>query len=322
MKRLIHFGPRLAPLGETPYSADTPDWVQANPARIEKALARALSRPTGGWLVVGASRDITDKPSRHRIAKRDLVAWRGVGNAPMVASSVCPHMGADLADGRVCEGKLVCPWHGLALGEKKHGAWAPLKAHDDGVLTWVRLSEGADATEAPILTERPARFLDAVVRVDATCEPSDVIRNRLDPWHGVHFHPHSFARLRVLKENEEEIVVRVSYRVFGPFCSEVDARFHSPEPNAIVMTILAGEGAGSVVETHATPIDDTHTAIIEATLATSDRFGFGVALRARDALRPFVEARARRLWIDDAAYAERMFALRGKRRLNTPRDGA
>ena len=100
------------------------------------------------------------------------------------------------------------------------------------------------------MSPRPSRALAGVIRVEARCEPEDVIANRLDPWHGVHFHPHSFARLRVLRQDDDEIAVRVAYRVAGPVCVEVDAVFASPQPRSIVMTIEAGEGAGSVVEIH------------------------------------------------------------------------
>jgi hypothetical protein len=65
-----------------------------------------------------------------------------------------------------------------------------------------------------------------------------------------------------------------------------------------------------VVETHATPIAPGVTAIVEATLATSSREGFAYALRATSAIRPFVERTARRLWVEDAGYAERARYLR------------
>jgi isorenieratene synthase len=224
-------------------------------------------------------------------------------------------MGASLCDGHVDRaGRIVCPWHGLALGDGAHGRWAPLVAYDDGVLSWVRLPEllapGESFTDAPILPPRPARFIDAVLRREARCEPRDVIANRLDPWHGVHFHPHSFLRLRVISRDLDQITVRVVYRVLGPLGMEVDARFHCPDPRTIVMTIVSGEGVGSVVETHATPIDAERTAIVEATLATSERTGFGAFVRARRFLSPLIEARAARLWVEDAAYAERIAALR------------
>ena len=39
----------------------------------------------------------------------------------------------------------------------------------------------------------------------------------------------------------------------GRFGVPVVAEFTSPEPRTVVMRIIDGEGAGSVVETHATP---------------------------------------------------------------------
>ena len=98
--------------------------------------------------------------------------------------------------------------------------------------------------------------------------------------------------------------------VAGKLVVETDAVFFSPEPRSIVMTILEGEGKGSVVETHAAPIDAGRTAIVEATLATSDREGFQHALKLQRFIRPLIERSARRLWVDDVAYAERLYELR------------
>jgi isorenieratene synthase len=77
------------------------------------------------------------------------------------------------------------------------------------------------------------------------------------------------------------------------------------------MTIVAGDGVGSIVETHATPIDAERTAIIEATLATSDRpIAMAMMQALGRAIRPSIEARAKRLWVEDAAYCERLAELR------------
>jgi hypothetical protein len=198
----------------------------------------------------------------------------------------------------------------LRLGADGHGAWRPLPAHDDGVLAWVRLGTESDALPAPVLPPRPRTSSMASFRMEARCEPADVIANRLDPWHGAHFHPYSFAALEVVDETDDMLTVRVEKRILGPVRVEVDATFHSPEPRTIVMTIVAGEGAGSVVETHATPIAPGRAAIVEATLATSDRPGFRHVLRLARFIRPFIERSARRLWVDDAAYAERLYHLR------------
>jgi hypothetical protein len=210
----------------------------------------------------------------------------------------------------VRNGEIICPWHGLALGKAGHGGWKTLTVHDDGLLTWVRIGKVDPAVPVPVLPDRPAAYMEGVVRLDARCEPADVIANRLDPWHGTHFHPYSFASLKVLALDEDSITVRVAKRLIGKLVVETDAVFFSPEPRSIVMTIIEGEGKGSVVETHAAPIDAGHTAIVEATLATSDREGFQHALKLNRLIRPLIERSARRLWVDDVAYAERLYELR------------
>ena len=133
------------------------------------------------------------------------------------------------------------------------------------------------------------------------------------PGMGCIFHPHSFARLRVLEESPDSILLRVSYRIAGRIAMEVDATFDCPSERVIVMTIVRGEGEGSLVETHATPLGPGRSAIIEATVATSERAGFLAMTRsglARRVMAYFIERRAARLWVEDAEYAERTYALR------------
>lgn len=307
MKRVITFGRRLP---ERPFVSADPDWRQSDLRWIGKALGHALARPGGGWFVVDACRRFADQPRRYTIAGRELVFWRAADGRLAAAPNACPHMGASLADGCVRAGRLVCPWHGLELGCEPHGAWRPLPVIEDGVLAWVRVDQAGEApTAQPAITARPQQFLEATIRMEAACEPEDVIANRLDPWHGVHFHPHSFRRLRVVEQREDEITVRVAFGVLGPLSVEVDARFHCPDPRTIVMTIVDGDGKGSVVETHATPITPGRSAVIESILATSDRARFPIVLRASRMLRPLMERAAARLWVEDIAYAERRRAL-------------
>ncbi len=311
MSGIRTFGRGLSSLPEQlPPELRGPDWVQANPVLIQDHLDRALALASGGWFAIDASSAIRGGPRAYRVAGHDLVAWR-VGGALRIAPDACPHMGARLSDGHVRDGRLVCPWHGLELADGKHGAWCPLEAYDDGVLAWVQLpEEGQEPTPRPIVSDRPDVFLDSVMRMEAACEPRDVIANRLDPWHGVHFHPHTFKRLRVIGIREDRLVVRVVYGLSDRLGIEVDATFHCPDPRTITMTIVDGEGTGSVVETHATPVEPGRTVILEATLATSDRAGFRRALKAAGLIRPLILKAQRRLWAEDAAYAERTYALR------------
>lgn len=324
-------GPRLVKLGrklpglsveERRHAAGGPDWIAANPRRIQGALALARELPTGGWFTLGASRRIHKAlrrgPITRRVAGTEYVLWFD-GETVRAAPNTCPHMGARLHEGRICDGKIVCPWHGMALGAEGRGGWQCAPVHDDGVLTWIALDEpGQVGSVAPVLSTRPQRFLDGVIELEAACTPDDILANRLDPWHGVHLHPYGFAELaltgEVYGEGEHRMLLRVAKRILGPLCVEVDISFHCASARCVVMTILNGEGAGSVVETHATPLGNVggveRCAIVEATLATSDRPGFAYAGKIAGLIRPLIRRSAAQLWADDLPYAERLYELR------------
>jgi hypothetical protein len=308
------------------WSAQTPTFGEADPAVITSALTRAQRRPSGNWFPFVASSQIAAKAWGSTVAGVQIVAWRGPDGGLLVAPRACPHLGADLATAPVECGELVCPWHGLRLSDRRHGTWKPLPAHDDGVLCWVRLDAagGEDPTDAPIVPERPGSpQLAAVARLEGTCEPRDIVANRLDPWHGGWFHPYSFTQLKVLNapaavddlpDELDRFVVDVTFRL-GRLGVPVIAEFTAPGPRTVVMRIVEGEGKGSVVETHATPLECgrdglPRTAVLEAVIAHSDRPNFGKGLVAAPLIRPLMRQAAARLWRDDLAYAERLFALR------------
>jgi|SRR5271166_2078495 len=183
------------------WSTQKPTYGEANPAVIRSALARAQRRTGGNWYAFAASSQIAAKAWGATVAGVQIVAWRGADGGLLVAPRACPHLGADLSTAPVECGTLVCPWHGLRLSDRRHGAWKPFPAHDDGVLCWVRLDAvgGEIVTDVPIASVRPRNpRLAAVARLEGVCEPCDIIANRLDPWHGSWFHPHSFTRLEVL----------------------------------------------------------------------------------------------------------------------------
>ena len=307
------------------WAQQAPTYQQAEPALIDAALQRAHRRPTGNWYVFAASTDVRgDRPFGTRVAGLEIVAWRDETGGLHVGPATCPHLGADLATGTVECGGLICPWHGLRLSGGREFGWKPLPAHDDGVLVWVRLDGigGEEPLDAPVLAARPAGpRLAAVTRLEGACEPRDIIANRLDPWHGAWFHPYSFAQLEVLSappvdadDDAYIFTVAVTFHL-GRLGMPVITAFSVPEPRTVVMHIVEGEGVGSVVETHATPIGPgpdgrPRTAVIEAVIAASGRTGFQLSLLGAPLLRPLMKLGAARLWRDDLAYAERRYALR------------
>ena len=310
------------------WSAQRPTYREATPAIIDAAMRRSQRRPTGNWYAFAASDAIRNRPLGVSVGHTELVAWRGAGDTLHVGPGTCPHLGADLATGTVDCGALICPWHGLRLGGGAEFGWRPYPSHDDGVLAWVRLDiiGGETPTDAPVLSTRPnGAQMHAVTRLVGVCEPRDIIANRMDPWHGSWFHPYSFTRLDVLSappadddvpEELDRFLVAVSFRI-GKVGVPVIAEFTSPEARTITMRIVEGEGAGSVVETHASPAAPgtdglPRTAVLEAVVAHSDRPGFVHALRAAPLIKIFMRRAATRLWRDDLAYAERLFRLRNQ----------
>jgi phenylpropionate dioxygenase-like ring-hydroxylating dioxygenase large terminal subunit len=256
-------------------------WQLAKPARIAAALQTAQSRNSGGWFVAGASGDVGRKESTTRtIAGREVVFWRNSVGALIAGPGACPHLGALLDKCPVVDGTMYCRWHGFALTQDGDQTWSPYRAYDDGVLIWVGLpTDGEAATDRPTLPARP-RLLESVSAVVAKlgiCEPQDVIANRLDPWHGSWFHPYAFSHLVVDDDASDDrvLVVNVTFRLSRTWGVPVRAEFTCPDTRTIVMHITEGEGAGSVVETHATPLGlgadgRPRTMVTEATIAYSD----------------------------------------------------
>src|SRR5689334_6351195 len=316
----------LIPIARVPQPREdrmTSTWRQARPARIAAALAAAQDRDCGGWFVAGVSGDVGTTASIARtVAGREVTFWRTSDGSLVAGPGACPHLGALLDDCPVLGGTMYCRWHGLAFTPDGDPTWSPYRAYDDGVLIWVGLpTEGETATERPTLPPRPplSASVTAVIHETGVCEPQDVIANRLDPWHGSWFHPYAFSHLVVddAASDERRLVVDVTFRLNRTWGVPVRAEFSCPDTRTIVMRIVEGEGAGSVVETHATPtgLDSRGrplTIMTEATIAYSDRTGFAAARWLSPLLRPSIRRTARKLWVDDLAYAERRYDLRAR----------
>ncbi|MTB71190.1 DUF5914 domain-containing protein [Arsenicicoccus cauae] len=296
-------------------------WREASLPRIERALAAARSEDAGGWYVLGASRDLRAGRSLvRRVGNREVALWRAHDGSVLAGPGACPHMGARLEGCDTDGTDVVCRWHGLRLPSEWPGTWAPLPAHDDGVLLWVQVpTSGEEPSSAPRTAPRPpaSASFDAVHVRLARCEAQDIIANRLDPWHGAWFHPYAFSHLTVDEDASTDhcLVTDVTFRLSRTWGVPVRAEFTCPDSRTVVMTITDGEGEGSVVETHATPVGhDANglplTVMTEATIASSPRPGFTAARRLSPVLRPLVQRTQARLWDDDLAYAERRFLVR------------
>jgi vanillate monooxygenase len=72
--------------------------------------------PKNAWYVACTPHEVDDKPLGRMICGEQIVFYRD-GNGQVAAlEDFCPHRGAQLSLGRVCEGNLVCGYHGLVMG--------------------------------------------------------------------------------------------------------------------------------------------------------------------------------------------------------------
>jgi vanillate O-demethylase monooxygenase subunit len=72
--------------------------------------------PKNTWYVAATPNEIDEKPLGRTIAGEKIVFYRGEENKVAAVEDFCPHRGAPLSLGYVCEGKLVCGYHGLEMG--------------------------------------------------------------------------------------------------------------------------------------------------------------------------------------------------------------
>ncbi|MDT5233174.1 MAG: hypothetical protein QOE94_3659 [Mycobacterium sp.] len=95
----------------------------------------------------------------------------------------------------------------------------------------------------------------------------------------------------------------------------VIAEFTSPGPRTIFMRIVDGEGSGSLVETHATPLGPDRDGRPRTAVLESGHRAFPTGPDIAHATRrcpdhPLMRHAATRLRRGDLAYAERRYALR------------
>ena len=72
--------------------------------------------PKNTWYVACTPDEIATKPLGRTICNEKIVFYRGLEGKVAALEDFCPHRGAALSLGYVCEGKLVCGYHGLVMG--------------------------------------------------------------------------------------------------------------------------------------------------------------------------------------------------------------
>jgi len=77
------------------------------------------------WYVACQADELTDKPLGRKICNEAMVFFRDGDGKVAAVQDFCPHRGAPLSLGRVCNGQLVCGYHGLVMGCDGHTVSMP-----------------------------------------------------------------------------------------------------------------------------------------------------------------------------------------------------
>ncbi len=72
--------------------------------------------PKNTWYVACSADEVDVNPLGRTICNERIVFYRGMQGKVAALEDFCPHRGAPLSLGTVCEGNLVCGYHGLAMG--------------------------------------------------------------------------------------------------------------------------------------------------------------------------------------------------------------
>lgn len=83
---------------------------------ISAADKAPSSFPLNTWYVAATPDELAGKPLGRTICNLRMVFYRGPEGQPVALEDFCPHRGAALSLGKVCDGKLVCGYHGLEMG--------------------------------------------------------------------------------------------------------------------------------------------------------------------------------------------------------------
>ena len=70
------------------------------------------------WYVIGTKNDFSkNMPKKVTIWNKNYVVWKNKDDKFVGLDDVCPHKGASLAGGKVCNEHIVCPYHGYEFDE-------------------------------------------------------------------------------------------------------------------------------------------------------------------------------------------------------------
>lgn len=175
------------------------------------------------WYLVARSADVTDRPVGLKRLNRNLVLWRDNSGRVNVTEDYCPHRGAPLSFGRVVDGNVTCPYHGIQVnGEGVIAAVPPVlncpivgkkaiksyPCREFAGAIFVYFSDRADAVvPEPIFPEEVTsdEWSSFLFTAEWKCNWQTALDNRVDPAHGSFLHTDTFTLAYGRKDVQLEV---------------------------------------------------------------------------------------------------------------------
>lgn len=199
------------------------------------AFARA-GATVASWYCIGRARRLkAGEVVAAHVGEMKLAVWRGAEGRVLAMDARCPHLGADLTQGRVVEGKVVCPMHAWKMGPGgcERGLLPTVERH--GLLfvhAGSRCVVPGERVAAPERGEEPGR---AWLLPSQTIRASGhlVLGNGFDAGHYGPLHGVELIGASVVEEGAAVYAVEIRarlvgkrrWRVLGLHGREVVARF-------------------------------------------------------------------------------------------------
>jgi len=167
----------------------------------------APSWPSNAWYVAARADEVAESPLGQR-----MVFFRDGEGSPHALEDFCPHRGAPLSLGKVCDGALVCGYHGLAVAGsgrvvgmpgQKLGGFPPVTRYAvveryGFIWVWPGAAEAADEAEMPVLewADNP-QWAYGGGYYHIACDYRLMIDNLMDLTHETYVHASSIGQKEI-----------------------------------------------------------------------------------------------------------------------------
>ena len=255
--------------------------------------------PRNAWYVACTPDEVAATPHGalgRQVCGERMVFYRGPDERMTALEDFCPHRGAPLSLGRVCEGKLVCGYHGLEMGcdgktvampgQRVRGFPAirafPVEERHGFVWVWPGEPALARAELLPVLpwADNPA-WAYGGGRYHIACDYRLMIDNLMDLTHETYVHADSIGQREIDEapcttrvDGDEVVTSRFMNGIIAPPFWQLALRMnglptdqpvdrwqicHFTPPSHVMIEVgvaLAGHGG------HAAPADKKASAVV------------------------------------------------------------